>query len=652
MKLSHLLIPVCCLVTSGVLADVRLPSIFSDAMVLQRGEAVPVWGTAASGEAVKVSFAGQQHHTKADSQGRWQVKLAKMKESAQPAELVVEGKNKVTIKNVVVGEVWVCSGQSNMQWSVSQAANPEQEIAAAKFPLIRMFNIERETAETPQTDCKGKWLEANPANAGQFSAVGYFFGRAIHQDLKVPVGLINTSWGGTRVEAWTSLDALKERPCAKDMLADWDDQAKKYDPKKAKEDYDQKAAAYKELRAKFDAENAKLPADKRRTPPRGPEQQGPPRADRHHPAAIYNRMIASIIPYGIQGAIWYQGESNQRRAVQYQELLPTMILDWRKRWGEDFSFYIVQLAEFGNGKAGPAEPGAADAWVELQEAQLLTAQTLSHCGLVVANDVGDEKDIHPKNKQEVGRRLALWALAKDYGKKDVVFSGPIFKKSRTEGSKVRLSFNFASGLKTRDGKEPQSFIICGPDQKWLPAKAKIEGSEVIVWNDAVKQPSAVRYAWASWSKDDNLANAAGLPASCFRTDDFLPSTIGVTSPFKEASLAAAPPPAVKEVIAKATPAAAAPAPAAAKAPPAATPPPKTVPAKTEPAKTKSDAPPAKPAAAAAKAEPAKNPNAMKKGDAADPDRVKAKAERKMRKQEELEKRKAGQEKAGEKKEAK
>ena len=661
MKLSHLLIPLS-LFASGALADVRLPSIFSDAMVLQRGEAAPVWGTAAGGEAVKVSFAGQQHHTKADAKGRWQVKLAKMKENTQPADLVVEGKNKITIKNVLVGEVWVCSGQSNMQWTVAQAANPEQEIAAAKFPLVRMFNIERETAETPQSDCKGKWLEANPANTGAFSAVGYFFGRSLHQDLKVPVGLINTSWGGTRVEAWTSLDALKDRPCAKDMLADWDAQAETYDAKKAKEDYDKKAAAYKEMRAKFDAENAKLPADKRKTPPRGPELQGPPRADRHHPAAIYNRMVASIIPYGIQGAIWYQGESNQRRAVQYQELLPTMILDWRQRWGDEFSFYIVQLAEFGNGRTGPVEAGTADAWAELQEAQLLTALTLPKCGMAVINDIGEEKDIHPKNKQEVGRRLALWALAKDYGKKDVVFSGPIYKKSTTEDGKVRVSFNFATGLKTRDGKEPQGFILCGADQKWMPAKAKIEGSDVLVWSDAVKQPAGVRYAWTAWSKDDNLVNGAGLPASCFRTDDFLPSTLGVTSPFKETAPTAAPGPVVKEVIAKATPASPpSKAPATEKPRPATKPgkmkqdsPPAKVsaaaakakdtpPTKPAVAASKPGAPPAKPDAAANKAatQPAAKPGATP-GTASEADRAKTKAERKKRRQEELEKRKSGQ----------
>lgn len=523
------------LIALSASADVKVPSVFSDHMVLQRGENVPVWGTAEPGEAVKVTFAGQMHQTKADKDGKWRVKLSSMKENSKAADLVIAGNNMITLKNVLVGEVWVCSGQSNMQWTVSQAANPEQEVAAAKFPMIRMFNIERETAETPQTDCKGKWLEANPQNAGNFSAVGYFFGRHLHQELKVPVGLINTSWGGTRVEAWTSMEALKERPSAAEMLADWDKAAATYDEKKAREDYDKKAAAYKEMRKTFDAENAKLPPNQKKTPPRGPELQVKPRTDRHHPAAIYNRMIASIIPYGIRGAIWYQGESNQRRAFQYQELLPTMILDWRKRWADEFSFYIVQLAGFGNGQPASKDAGKDDAWAELQEAQLLTALTLPKVGLAVTNDLGEEKDIHPKNKQEVGRRLALWALAKDYGREKTVFSGPIFKSSRTDGDKVTLTFSHVGGgLKTRDGKEPAHFQIAGADQKWHWAEAKIEGAQkVVVWSDAVKQPVGVRYAWAAWAPQANLVNQDGLPASCFRTDEFLPATLGVTSPFKE-----------------------------------------------------------------------------------------------------------------------
>ncbi|MBX7211383.1 MAG: sialate O-acetylesterase [Verrucomicrobiaceae bacterium] len=514
-------------------ADVKLPSIFTDHLVLQRGETVPVWGTAKPGEEVKVNFAGQSKTTKADKRGRWKVALDAMKENAKPADLVIAGKNSVTIKDVLVGEVWICSGQSNMQWTVASSNNAEQEIKSAKFPAIRMFNIERETATSPQDDCKGVWLEANPQNVGNFSAAGYFFGRKLHEDLKVPVGLINTSWGGTRVEAWTSMEALKQRPSAKAMLADWTKSEKTWDEKKEKAVYEKQAADYKAMRAKFDAENNKLPPDKRKPAPRGPQPPVEPAKSQHHPAAIYNRMIASIIPYAVKGAIWYQGESNQKRAMQYQELLPTMINDWRTRWGKEFSFYIVQLAEFGNGRPPTTEPGVADPWVELQEAQLLTALTLSKCGLAVANDIGEEKDIHPKNKQEVGRRLALWALAKDYGRTGTLYSGPIYKSAKIDGDNVRVNFDQAAGLKTRDGKAPATFQIAGSDQKWQWAKAKIDGEAVVVWNDAVKKPVGVRYAWTSWSKDDNLVNKDGLPASCFRTDDFIPSTLGVVSPFAE-----------------------------------------------------------------------------------------------------------------------
>ncbi len=543
-------------------ADVKLPAIFTDHMVLQRGEAVPVWGTAGAGEEVKVSFAGQSLVTKADKKAKWKVALDSMKENAKPADLTVTGKNTVTIKDVLVGEVWICSGQSNMQWTVSSSLDAEKEIAAANFPAIRMFNIERETATAPQDDCKGAWFAASPQNVGNFSAVGYFFGRKLHQDLKVPVGLINTSWGGTRVEAWTSMDALKKRPSAKAMLDDWNKSEKNWNEAKEKAEYEKKAADYKALRAKLDAENAKLTADKKKPIPRGPQPPVQPQKNQHYPAAIYNRMIASIIPYGVKGAIWYQGESNQRRAMQYQELLPTMINDWRSRWSDEFSFYIVQLAEFGNGRPPVTEPGVPDAWAELQEAQLLTALTLPKCGVAVANDIGDEKDIHPKNKQEVGRRLALWALAKDYGKDVALYSGPIYKGAKVNGNKVHVSFDQAAGLKTRDGKEPATFQIAGADQKWHWAKAKIEGESVIVWGDAVEKPVGVRYAWTAWSKDDNLVNKDGLPASCFRTDEFLPSTLGVVSPFAEnvppAPAAASP---SSAVAAPAVPAAAASAPA-------------------------------------------------------------------------------------------
>lgn len=528
-------------------ADVKLPAVFSDNMVLQRGEPVAVWGTAAAGEEVKVEFAGQISKTKASEKGKWKAVLSSMKASDKPADLMVTGKNKITIKNVLVGEVWVCSGQSNMQWTVAQAGNSQQEIAAAKLPAIRMFNIERETAMEPQDDCKGQWLAASPEAAASFSAAGYFFGRELHKRLNVPVGLINTSWGGTRVEAWTSREALEQRPCAKDMLADWQKQLASFDPAKAAADDQKRRADWQAAVKRIEEENQKLPAGQpKKTPPPAPRGTDNPTTTPHRPSAIYNRMIASIIPYGIKGAIWYQGESNQRRAFQYQELLPAMINDWRQRWNDEFSFYIVQLANFGNGRPVTKDAGVADAWAELQEAQLLTAMTMPKCGLAVANDIGEERDIHPKNKQEVGRRLALWALAKDYGKKDIVFSGPVLKGSKTEDGKVRVQFHFANGLKTRDGKEPAHFQIAGPDGQWQWAKAKIEGKDVVVWHDAVKQPAGVRYAWAAMPEGANLVNGAGLPASLFRTDDLPLSTLGVTSPFAEnPQPAAAPAPAVK-----------------------------------------------------------------------------------------------------------
>ncbi len=522
-------------IASATHAEVKLPVIFSDHMVLQRGEPVPVWGTAANGEEVKVTFAGQTKETKAGGDGKWKVSLDAMKEEAKPADLVVAGKNTVTIKDVLVGEVWVCSGQSNMEWTVLKAGNPEQEIAAAKYPAIRMFNLERETSMSPKDDCKGAWLEANPQSAGKFSAVGYYFGRQLHQVLNIPIGLINTSWGGTRVEAWTSSEALAERPCARELLQDWTAAKTKYDAATASKEFEQRKTAWQAQVKAVQERNAKLkPGDAKENLPPAPRPMDNPNATPHYPAVLFNAMIAPIIPYGIKGAIWYQGESNQKRAIQYQELLPTMINDWRKRWNDEFSFYIVQLANFGNGHPPAKDAGVADTWAELQEAQLLTAQTLPKCGVAVINDIGEEKDIHPKNKQDVGRRLASLALAKDYGKKDIVFSGPVMKSSRITKDKVRVRFDHVGGgLKTRDGKAPGHFQISGADQVWHWAKASIEGNEVVVWSDAVKKPVGVRYAWASWPEGANLINKEGLPASCFRTDDFILSTLGIISPFAE-----------------------------------------------------------------------------------------------------------------------
>lgn len=519
---------------SSARADIRLPALFSDGLVFQQGKPLSVWGWAAPDEDVSVQFAGQTRAARADLDGKWRVILDPMPANATPQEMKVTGKNILTLKNLLIGEVWICSGQSNMQWTVSQAANPQQEIEAANFPQIRMFNVERATAMSPADDVKGSWKEANPGNVGQFSAVGYFFGRHLHQVLKVPVGLINTSWGGTRVEAWTSRESLEERPCAAQMLSDWDGIRQSWDAAAENSKYEVAKAEWQAQVQKIKKDNASLPADKQVQPPPAPRPPDDPSKTPHHPAVLFNAMVAPLIPYSIQGAVWYQGESNQKRAFQYQELLPNMINDWRTRWNSEFSFYIVQLAAFGNNLPVTKLPGLPDTWAELQEAQYLTSITLPRCGLVVTNDIGEEKDIHPKNKQEVGRRLALWALAHDYGRTNTVFSGPMLGNAVVEGGRVRIQFDHVGGgLKTRDGGELKHFQIAGQDQKWAWAEAKIEGSEIVVSSSAVPSPVGVRYAWAAWPEGANLINAEGLPASCFRTDEFIPSTLGVVSPFQE-----------------------------------------------------------------------------------------------------------------------
>lgn len=516
------------------LADVRLPALLSDGLVLQQRKNIAIWGQADADEDVKVSFAGQTKVTQADLDGRWRVVLDPMPASATPAEMTVEGKNRLVVKDLLVWEVWLCCGQSNMQWTVAQAANPEQEIAASDFPQIRMFTVERATAMEPVTDVKGAWKQAGPATTGQFSAVAYYFGRHLHQALKVPVGLINTSWGGTRIEAWTSMESLQDRPCAAQLLNDWESIRAGWDASAEKTKFEAARAAWQQKVKEIKTANAELPSDQQKPLPQAPKPPQDPDSTPHYPAVLFNAMVAPLIPYTVQGAIWYQGESNQDRAFQYQELLPNMINDWRSRWNDEFSFYIVQLASFGNRLPVAMEAGIPDTWAELQEAQYLTAITLPKTGLAVTNDIGEEKDIHPKNKQEVGRRLALWALAKDYGKSDIVPSGPLFKNSIVEGNRVRLQFDYVGGgLKSRDGAPLKHFQIAGEDQKWVWAEARIEGGEVLVSSPEVPSPAGVRYAWAAWPEGASLINAEGLPASCFRTDEFIPSTLGVTSPFQE-----------------------------------------------------------------------------------------------------------------------
>ena len=491
--------------TGAVLADVKLPAVIGDNMVLQQGRQVPIWGWAEPGEevTVSVSWLSMEWTVTTDKQGRWMFKVTSPKVGG-PYEMTIRGKNVIAIKNILVGEVWIGSGQSNMQMAVRQSANAEQEIEAANYPNIRLFTVERNVAEEPQTDCVGSWQLCSPQTVAGFSAVAYFFGRDLHKELDVPIGLIHTSWGGTPAEAWTRREILAKDANLEPIWTRYADVLKNYP--QAKKEYEQKLEEWKQAVEKAKAEGKKPP--RRPGPPFGP---GHP----HSPAGLYNAMIAPLIPYGIQGAIWYQGESNVSRAYQYRKLFRAMIQNWRSDWRQgDFPFLFVQLANFMAVNPEPTE----SAWAELREAQLMTL-ALQNTGMAVIIDIGEAKDIHPKNKQDVGKRLALWALARTY-RKGLIYSGPIYDSMKVEGNKIVLSFdNIGGGLVCEGGQPLKGFAIAGADRKFVWARATIEGDTVVVSSDKVSQPVAVRYAWAD-NPVCNLYNKEGLPASPFRTDDW------------------------------------------------------------------------------------------------------------------------------------
>ncbi len=449
-------------------ADVKLPAVFSNQMVLQRDRAVPIWGWAEPGEKVRVSLAGKTADATADADGKWRTKLPALP-AGGPHEMVVEGKNKLQLQDVLVGEVWICSGQSNMGWTVRQSTNASQEIAESTNPQIRMFTVQRSVADEPQADCQGQWQQAGPQTTAAFSAVGYFYARKLQNELGVPVGMINTSWGGTLCEAWTSRAALEGNAAFKPILS--------------------------------------------RKPPKDRLKNGA--------AVLYNAMVAPLVPYAVRGTIWYQGEANVGRAAQYANLFPTMIRDWRNRWGQqEFPFLFVQLAPFRYPKYEP------QLLAELWDAQFKTLREVKNTGMAVTTDIATRHDIHPPNKQDVGKRLALWALATVYDR-DLVYSGPLYKSMEVDGNKIRLQFeHVGSGLKTRDGQPPNEFTIAAQDGEFVPAQAKIEGDTIIVWSEEVKEPAAVRMGWHHTAQP-NLMNQEGLPASPFRTDERKLTTAGV-----------------------------------------------------------------------------------------------------------------------------
>jgi sialate O-acetylesterase len=462
-------------------ADVTLSPIIGSHMVLQRDSVCPIWGWADQGEEVTVEFGGQKQTAKPGADGKWMVKLQPMKANAKPQTMSIRGKNEVKLEDVLVGEVWLCSGQSNMEWSVAASMNPKEEIAAAKESRIRHIKIGNPPAKTPEAKVisPNGWQAASPQTAGGFTAVGYFFAREIVKELDVPVGLLGANWGGTRIEPWTPPVGFKDVPALSNIAAKLD--------------------SYPETQTKVDkADPTKKTVE----------------AKLQSPLALYNGRIAPLVPFAIRGALWYQGESNNGEGMLYTDKMKALIGGWRKVWEmPEMPFYYVQLAPFIYNGANPEN--LARIW-EAQTAALNIPRT----GMAVTTDISTVTDIHPKNKQEVGRRLALWALAKDYGKKDIVYSGPLFKSARFDGAKAILAFEHtAGGLKSRNGEPLSHFQIAGEDKKFVPAKAEIVGESVTVTVENVAKPVAVRFGWAH-DAEPNLANKAGLPASPFRTDDW------------------------------------------------------------------------------------------------------------------------------------
>ena len=476
---------VCCFAAVVVLpatAAVTLPAVLNQNMVLQRGQPVPVWGWAAPGEKVSVEFAGQKKSAKTDAAGRWEVRLGKLTTSATPAAMTITGSDTVTLTNILVGEVWLCSGQSNMEKPIGSkpgqkpVPNHQQELATGDaYPNIRLFKADRVIASEPMSDVKGTWAvcSSNSLEGIKFSAAAFFFAREICNELNVPIGLVQSAWGGTRIEPWTPPAGFEQVPAVADL-------------------------------AKFSAGTNKL--------------------DNKMPGAIYNAMIAPLKPFAMRGALWYQGESNcmdVNDGATYADKFEALIKGWRKVWGQgDFAFYYVQLAPY-NYFSNRDKPrvNSPEELPRIWEAQSRCLR-LPNTGMAVITDtVDDTRDIHPTNKQDVGRRLALIALNKSYGKKEVACTGPVFRAMKIKGGEAVLSFEgVGSGLHVKDSQELNSFTIAGADGKFVAAVAQIEGETVVVSSSEVAEPKAVRFGWHELAQP-NFFNEAGLPASPFRTDD-------------------------------------------------------------------------------------------------------------------------------------
>lgn len=446
-------------------AEVKLATPFRDGAILQRGKPLPVWGSSSSGESVRVEFQGQAKETVADSAGRWSVKLDPLQASSTPAELHVSGTNTIALKDILVGEVWLCSGQSNMNSPVAEVFDADREITSADYPLIRELRVHTAITDPPQLMVDASWQPCTPATARSLSATGYFFARELHRDLGIPIGIIKATLGGSPIEAWMSKEALASHP------------------------------AFAPVAERWEAMRPHVKGD----------------SLRNEPASLYNRFLKPLLPYSIAGFVWYQGEGNTERADEYALLLTTMILQWRRDFLQgDLPFLIVQLPRWHD----PRDVGG-DRWPRLREAQA-SALALPHTAMAVTLDVGDTKDLHPRNKQAVGKRLGLLALTDVYGRK-VQSRGPTLSAIVREGPSLRLRFDHAEGLKV-SGDSNQLFELAGADGKFLPAQARVDGASVVVTAEGLLSPSAVRFEWKN-NPESFLLNDAGLPAAPFRKND-------------------------------------------------------------------------------------------------------------------------------------
>jgi len=466
-------------IADAALAAVKLSRAFGNHMVLQQEQPIRLFGSADPGEKVTAELAGQTATATAGEKGRFRIELPAMKADGKSHTLTVKGQNTITLTDVLLGEVWICSGQSNMEWSVGGTLNAKEEIAAANHPQIRLFNVPGHVqGPVPSDDPRGSWQLCSPNTIRGFSAVGYFFGRSLQKELNVPIGLVGTNWGGTRIEPWTPPVGFQQVPQLKDYVASLDsiDPAKPSKPKGG--------ATY-----------------------------------------IYNGMVHGLIPLSVRGAIWYQGESNAGDGLRYEYLKEALVKGWRTVFeNNNLSFYWVQLANF----RGPDNNPAGGGWGPVREGQR-RALRLPKTGMAVIIDIGNARDIHPRNKQDVGARLALLALAKDYGR-DIVPCGPLYKSMKIEGNKIRISFDHVGGglitakkeglnpTQETSGAELTHFAIQADDGKWHWAKASFEGETVVVWAEGVVKPKHVRFGYQSNPVGINLYNKQGLPASPFTTD--------------------------------------------------------------------------------------------------------------------------------------